>query len=182
MGHVFVALLLGLIFAPRSAASAEVPGQDEWTVVEETRLVGTINGTLKQGDVLWTESSNVYKVVGPTLEFARVHAPAVRVLKKGHMYRLIVAGLEDPIECVKLRDVIKSFVRRVTTSPSDGVTVFWLTNGQAWQQLSYEYVFSDRFNYGPEAVVYSAGGHYWMKIDDVDEAFPVMRRDGGLVN
>ena len=55
----------------------------------------------------------------------------------------------------------------------EGETIFKLTNGQIWQQTSYEYMY--HYAYMPNVIIYNASGGYKMKVEDVEDTINVMR-------
>jgi hypothetical protein len=55
----------------------------------------------------------------------------------------------------------------------EGETIFKLTNGQIWQQASYDYTYE--YAYMPEVVIYKAKGVYKMKVEDVEDTIEVVR-------
>lgn len=55
----------------------------------------------------------------------------------------------------------------------EGETVFVLTNGQIWQQASYDYTY--HYAYRPEVLIYAVTGGWEMKVEDMDETVRVKR-------
>jgi hypothetical protein len=55
----------------------------------------------------------------------------------------------------------------------EGETLFKLTNGQIWQQSSYDYTYS--YAYMPEVLIFSSNGMCKMKVDDVSDSIYVQR-------
>jgi len=55
----------------------------------------------------------------------------------------------------------------------EGETIFKLTNGQIWQQASYDYMY--HYAYMPEVIIYTTSGGYKMKVEDVEETIEVVR-------
>lgn len=55
----------------------------------------------------------------------------------------------------------------------EGETVFVLTNGQIWQQTSYDYIYE--YAYMPEVLIYATSDGYKMRVEDVDETIYVTR-------
>lgn len=53
----------------------------------------------------------------------------------------------------------------------DGETIFKMMNGTVWQQASYSYTY--HYAYMPDVLIYSKGGTYYMKVEDVDEEIAV---------
>ena len=55
----------------------------------------------------------------------------------------------------------------------DGDTIFQLTNGQVWQQSSYNYHY--HYAYRPDVLIYSTGSGYKMMVEGVDRTISVIR-------
>ncbi len=55
----------------------------------------------------------------------------------------------------------------------EGETIFKLTNGQIWQQSSYDYTY--HYAYMPKVVIYKVNGRYKMTVEGVKNAIMVMR-------
>ena len=55
----------------------------------------------------------------------------------------------------------------------EGETIFKLTNGQIWQQSSYDYTYHYAFR--PKVVIYKVNGRYKMTVEGVKNAIMVMR-------
>jgi hypothetical protein len=55
----------------------------------------------------------------------------------------------------------------------DGETIFKLTNGQIWQQSSYDYTY--HYAYRPKVAIYKVNGKYKMKVEDVKNTIEVKR-------
>lgn len=96
------------------------------------------------------------KTVGmnPSAAVAPVPVPAVRVAP--------VAGV----------GVISSSVNGEFTG-FEGEKVFQLLNGQVWQQMDFTYHY--HYAYGPQVIIYPAGGGMMMKVDGVEKAVRVMQ-------
>jgi hypothetical protein len=55
----------------------------------------------------------------------------------------------------------------------EGETIFKLTNGQIWQQASYDYAYN--YAYMPEVIIYKTSGGYKMKVEDIEDVIDVVR-------
>ncbi|HET7459902.1 MAG TPA: hypothetical protein VFJ82_01590 [Longimicrobium sp.] len=55
----------------------------------------------------------------------------------------------------------------------EGETIFKLQNGQIWQQSTYAYKYS--YKYNPRVVIYRSGAGYRMQVDGVDGTIGVRR-------
>ncbi len=71
----------------------------EWEIFEETNLVGSISGTVQQGQIFKTTSGSIYEVTGLTLQLVLELQPTVTVLRNGDIYKLIVEGFDEPLIC-----------------------------------------------------------------------------------
>jgi hypothetical protein len=72
------------------------------------------------------------------------------------------------------------FVEPIITSQIDGEfegwegeTIFKLTNGQIWQQSSYDYTY--HYAYMPEIEIYETKNGFILKVEDVDDTIEVVR-------
>ena len=55
----------------------------------------------------------------------------------------------------------------------EGETIFKLTNGQIWQQLSYAYIY--KYSYRPKVLIFKVGDRHQMKVDGVDSRISVVQ-------
>lgn len=94
-------LQVASLAGPRGGAAASSPSGG-WTIYEETNLVGSISGTVKQGRIFKTTSGHVYEVVGLTLQLVLELQPQTIVLRNGDTYKLVVEGFDEPLLCRKL--------------------------------------------------------------------------------
>jgi len=146
--------------------------QSDWSVEEETRIEGSVSGTIKKGTIFKTVSGNYYEVTGLTLQLVLELSPEVMVLRKGDIYKLVVHGFDESLICSKLKDVIESKISGEFQG-WDGETIFKLSNGQIWQQSSYSYTY--HYAYRPTVMIYRSGSTFKMKVEDVDDVISVER-------
>lgn len=52
--------------------------------------------------------------------------------------------------------------------------LFKLTNGQAWEQLGYDYRY--KYIYSPRATIKARGDSYWLQVEGMDDEVEVKRR------
>jgi len=166
-----------------------VVSQSQWELYEETNLVGSISGTIKQGHIFRTASGSIYEVTGLTLQLVLALSPEVIVLRQGNVFKLIVDDFDEPLICSQLKspshriqrdlpreqitdDVVESFIEGEFTG-WDGETIFRLTNGQIWQQSSYAYMY--HYAYRPKVLIYKSRNIYKMKVDGVSQTINVRR-------
>lgn len=55
----------------------------------------------------------------------------------------------------------------------DGNTIFKMTDGTIWQQVSYDYTYD--YAYMPDVIIYKKDGAYYMKVEDVEDEIEVRR-------
>ena len=55
----------------------------------------------------------------------------------------------------------------------DGDTIFKLTNGQVWEQASYDYHYA--YAYRPDVIIWKSGSKHRMSVEGVDEVINVRR-------
>lgn len=55
----------------------------------------------------------------------------------------------------------------------NGETIFKLTNGQIWQQVSYAYTYS--YKYQPKVLIFHSGGGYEMQVEGIEQRIRVHR-------
>jgi len=163
--------------------------QSQWELYEETNLVGSISGTIKQGHIFRTASGSIYEVTELTLQLVLALSPEVIVLRQGNVFKLIVDDFDEPLICSQLKspshriqkdlpreqiteDVIESYIEGEFTG-WDGETIFRLANGQIWQQSSYAYMY--HYAYRPKVLIFKSRNVYKMKVDGVNQTINIRR-------
>ena len=68
---------------------------------------------------------------------------------------------------------VKNCALWIGTCLIEGETLFKLSNGQIWEQSSYDYTY--HYAYHPEVLIYKTSGGYKMKVDGVNETIYVRR-------
>lgn len=144
--------------------------QDKWTYVTETNITGSNSGTIQQGFVFNTSDASFYVVNEPTLQLVLTLFPKVQIFRNGSDYKLIIEDFDEPVICKKLINVIQSQIDG-EFSGWEGDTIFKLTNGQIWQQSSFDYMY--HYSYLPDVLIYEFGGSYLMKVAEVSETIEV---------
>lgn len=87
------------------------------------------------------------------------YCPDVTITQENGDYVLTVAGNSASVR--RLSDVFQSKIDGEFTG-WDGETEYALQNGQIWQQSKYKYEY--KYAYMPEAVVYSTGSGFKMRV------------------
>lgn len=177
-------LLLLLLLCPAAQA------QSGWRLAEETTISGTVSGTVQMGTVFRTVSGNLYEVAEPVIRVVVLVMPRASVYARGDLYRLHVAGIDQPLLCRKLNgaragsgsgggaaapteDVIDTRIDG-EFSGFDGETILRLANGQIWVQTEYYYHY--RYAYGPRVTIYrTQAGTFKARVEGVDRAVGVRR-------
>ena len=162
-------ILLAVLLLP-SGASAQ-----QWSLVEDTFVQGTVSGTVMMGHVFSTVSGNYYEVISPTVEVVVEVMPRMTVLSDGRMYRLIVQGFRDDMYAVRLipsRDAerrLPSVIESRIDGDFEGYEhgrVYRLRNGQYWEQTSSDYRY--RYAYAPETMLVRRTSGFEMRVDRMD--------------
>lgn len=165
----------------------------EWKMFEETKLKGSISGSIRKGHIFTTISGSMYEVTGLTLQLVLELQPNVIILRNGDTYKLIVDGIDEPLICKCLKkssnlDFGLSYLQNNKSSQIESViesqingdfngfegeTILKLMNGQIWQQSEYYYHY--HYSYMPNVVIYNTGSIFKMKVDGVDRAVGVIK-------
>lgn len=147
-------------------------GQNDWKYFEQNQLKGTINGTIKQGVLLKTINGDVYIISGSTLQLVIKIAPKVTIMKKGDSYKLIVDGFDEPVICRKIDKYLKYKIDG-DFKGWKGETIFKFTNGQIWQQISFDNAY--QYANSPEVIIYEIDNKTYMHVDGVEASIQVKR-------
>jgi len=90
------------------------------------------------------------------------YCPRVHILKANGSLFLQVDGQNQAVPIRQIFDVIESQING-DFKGWEGETSYELTNGQIWQQCTYNYEYT--YSYMPEALIYNAGGGYKMQVE-----------------
>ncbi|QUX92309.1 hypothetical protein CYL31_13270 [Marinomonas sp. A3A] len=90
------------------------------------------------------------------------YCPRVNILRDNGRFYLQVEGQNQIVPIRQIFDVVESQINGEFKG-WEGETVYELTNGQVWQQCTYNYEYT--YSYMPEALIYSVGGGYKMKVE-----------------
>lgn len=153
------------VFLVQAAFQAPSPG------VIETQINGEFTGW--DGDTIfklangqfWQQDSYAY-----TYHYA--YRPNVLIYYVDGRYKMTVEGVDSSIYVIRLQQVIESQIDGTFTGWT-GATIFTLTNGQIWQQDSYDYTY--HYAYSPDVLIYYSGGRYKMSVEGVDSFIYVVR-------
>ena len=172
-------LLYLIIVIPLFLVTCLFP-QSSWTVFEETSIDGKISGSVKKGHIFKTKSANVYEVISYAYEYVYEFNPDVLVLNNGDLYKLIIDGFDEPLECRKLNSGEELSSESVIESHIDGdfegfegETIIKLMNGQVWQQVEYYYCY--HYGFMLPVLIYKSGQGFKMKVEGIDKAVGVIR-------
>ncbi len=156
--------------------------QGVWNLEEETNLVGSISGSVQNGDIFKTASGSIYEVTSMPLMLVLELSPEVVVLRNNDSYLLVVDGFEELLVCKQLKPSTKktysdkeAMFTRIDGEFTgwDGETIFKLINGQIWEQASYSYIY--KYKYGPKVLIYPYKGRFKMKVEGVEKTIYVNR-------
>jgi len=90
------------------------------------------------------------------------YCPRVNILRANGRFYLQVEGQNQIVPVRQTSDVIEAQING-DFKGWEGETTYELTNGQVWQQCTYNYEY--KYSYMPEALIYSAGGGYKMQVE-----------------
>lgn len=166
---------LGMIMP---VSNNDIKAGENWSIYEESTINGNIQGRIRKGYIFETMSGNLYEVSELISMYEYEYHPIVVVLQQGAKYKLIIDGIDDPIECAKLNsgdggevgDVIKSSVDGEFEG-FEGDTIIKLLNGQIWKQTEYYYEYM--YSYMPSVLIYKSGAGYKMKVDGIEKSIGV---------
>ena len=145
---------------------------DDWKLVKETTLRGSINGTIQEGYLFKVSSYEFYVVTGGNRQRVRLRNPGVQIFTRtwGSDYLLVIEGVEEPFRCVKITHVTETEIDGEFNG-WDGDTVFRLANGGIWQQDSYGYEYHHA--YRPDVIIYQHKGRHYMQVEGMDKVIRV---------
>ncbi|TDJ06077.1 MAG: hypothetical protein E2O67_04365 [Deltaproteobacteria bacterium] len=154
--------------------------QSNWSVFEETNIKGTVSGSVNNGHIFKTASGNIYEVIGYPYEYVYEYSPDVLVLRNGELYKLIIDGFDEHLECRLLNSgntsssasVVESFIDGEFEG-FEGETIIKLMNGQIWQQAEYYYYYY--YGYMLPVLIYQSSSGFKMKVEGIDEAIGVVQ-------
>jgi hypothetical protein len=143
-------------------------------LVAQTQLNGTFGGSkhdtifkLANGQ-FWQQTSYDYKLA--TYAFW----PDVTISYDSGLYKMTIEGVDGYILVTRLQQVIESELVDSSFTGSTYGTIFNLTNGQVWQQTSYDYVLGT-YAYRPDVTIFYLNGGFKLKIEGVDTPVGVAR-------
>lgn len=90
------------------------------------------------------------------------YCPLVNILRANSRFYLQVEGQNQIVPVRQISDVVESQINGEFKG-WEGETTYELTNGQVWQQSTYNYEY--KYSYMPEALIYSAGAGYKMQVE-----------------
>jgi len=130
-------------------------------IVKQVQIDGEFNGF--DGDMLFKLFDGTYWLQDEyKYWYYYSYCPRVNLLRENGRFYLQVAGRTEAVAVRQISDVLESQIAGNFNGWA-GDTVYELTNGQAWQQSSYEYDYT--YAYMPNAVIYAAGGGYKMLVE-----------------
>jgi len=142
---------------------------------ESTFYDGPVNSVFAQGFLLKTRSNNFYEITGGQKQVNKVPHPVVQIYKEKNKYKLVIQGIEKPLNAIKLRDVIESNIEGDFRG-WDGTTSFKLSNGDEWVQDEIKTLFSP-IVFRPAVYIYTGSyGSFKMKVAGVDETLQVKKK------
>lgn len=90
------------------------------------------------------------------------YCPKVNILRASGRLYLQVVGQQEAVPIRPISDVVESQIDGEFNG-WDGETVYALTNGQVWQQSTYQYDYT--YSYRPDVFIYNAGGGHKMQVE-----------------
>ena len=145
---------------------------DDWKLVKETTLRGSINGTIQEGYLFKVSSYEYYIVTGRNRQRIRLRNPKVQIFTRtwGADYLLVIEGAEEPFRCEKITYVTETEIDGEFNG-WDGDTVFRLANGGIWHQDSYGYEYHHA--YRPDVIIYQHRGRNYMQVEGMGKVIHV---------
>ena len=90
------------------------------------------------------------------------YCPNVNILRANGRLYLQVVGQQEAVLIRPISDVVESQIDGEFNGWDDE-TVYTLTNGQVWQQSTYQYDYT--YSYCPDVFIYNAGGGHIMQVE-----------------
>ena len=108
------------------------------------------------------------------------------VLKNGPIYKLLIEGFDEPLECKLLNEASSTksesssrqsgLIESYIISDFDGLdqgNIYHLANGQIWEQTEFWIWIWIWIN--PRVTIWESGGVYKMKVENIDHEVTVRR-------
>ena len=73
------------------------PAEAQWTLYEETSIVGSVRGSIRKGHIFKTRSGHIYEVMDYVYLYEYEYSPGVVVLSDGSLYKLVIEGFDEPL-------------------------------------------------------------------------------------
>ncbi len=163
---------LKVLFVAFFAFCTLMASAQDWTLAAQTKVSGTVGGTISKGYFFKTMDGSFYEITEKTKQKVREKNPDATIYKNGDNYKVIIAGFKDTVLCRKVSDVIESNIDGDFTGWS-GDTVFRLADGHVWQQDSYSTLMQN--SYRPAVYIYESNKAMKMKVEDVAEVISVKK-------
>ena len=163
---------LKVLFVAFFAFFTLVASAQDWTLAAQTKVSGTVGGTITKGYFFKTTDGSFYEITAKTKQKVRERNPDATIYKNGDDYKIIITGFKDTVLCRKVTDVIESNIDGDFTG-WNGETVFKLTDGHVWQQDSYSTLMHN--SYRPTVMIYESNKTMKMKVEDVSEVISVKK-------
>jgi len=170
-----IAIAAFLFFANTSIAQA--PPQVNWKQEEFMNYGGPLNTTFSKGYLFKTKSGHYFEITDTKAVRVKLNNPGVTVMTDGKKYRLVIEGLEKPVNVNKIEEMIESYFVGDYKGWS-GKTTFTLENGQVWEQATFDTFTPSSVIYRPKVYVYKTSDGYKFKVEDQDETVLVRRVKG----
>lgn len=133
----------------------------DYEIVKTTQIDGDFEGF--DDEVLFRLMDGSYWIQDQYMYWYHyAYCPKVNILRsRGQLY-LQVVGQREAVPIRPISDVVESQIDGEFNG-WEGETVYALTNGQVWQQSTYQYEYT--YAYRPDIFIYSAGGGYKMQVE-----------------
>lgn len=169
-------LFIFFLFFSICSLSAQIKIDSTAKAEEITYYDGPLNTVFSPGFLLKTGSKNFYEITGKKRYNNKIANPEVKVYKeKKRKYLLVIKGIDDPIQAVKVADVIESNIDGDFRG-WDGSTSFKLLNGDVWVQDEIKTLFQQSIFRPAVYIFQSDDGTYKMKVAGVDEMVQVKKK------
>ncbi len=133
-----------------------------YKLVKTTQIDGDFNGF--DDEVLFKLIDGTYWIQSQYIYWYHyAYRPTVHILRNNGKFYLQINGQNKIVPIQQISDVIESQINGEFNG-WEGETIYELTNGQVWQQSTYDYEYT--YSYMPDVFIYNAGNGYKMQVED----------------
>ncbi|WP_201617293.1 hypothetical protein [Psychrobacter immobilis] len=134
---------------------------DNYEIVKTIQLEGDFEGF--DDEVLFKSIDGSYWIQEQyKYWYHYAYSPKAHILQANGRLYLRLVGQREVVPIIPISDVIETQINGEFKG-WEGETAYTLTNGQVWQQCTYQYNYS--YSYRPDVFIYSTGSGYKMKVE-----------------